>query len=76
MGHVDEAVTDLFDRLDKKVTPVPIILAEPFRSLNECRRMGEGRLSDVRSFYSHGSTVTFGRLIRFHIGSSPKTILH
>ncbi|MBA0575165.1 hypothetical protein Golob_027677 [Gossypium lobatum] len=23
--------------------------------------------SDVRSFYSHGSTVTFGRLIRFHI---------
>ncbi|MBA0880642.1 hypothetical protein Goshw_024054 [Gossypium schwendimanii] len=37
LGHVDEAVTDLFDRLDKKVTPVPTILAEPFRSLNECR---------------------------------------
>ncbi|MBA0638226.1 hypothetical protein Godav_005447 [Gossypium davidsonii] len=33
-------------------------------------------LSDVRSFYLHGSIVTFGRLIRFHIGSSPKTILH
>ncbi|MFQ6671625.1 hypothetical protein Gotur_036109 [Gossypium turneri] len=25
------------------VTPVPIILAETFRSLNECRRAGEGR---------------------------------
>ncbi|MBA0701595.1 hypothetical protein Goari_022721, partial [Gossypium aridum] len=43
LGHVDEAVTDLFDRLDKKVTPVLIILAEPFRSLNECQRTGEGR---------------------------------
>ncbi|MBA0729199.1 hypothetical protein Golax_025662, partial [Gossypium laxum] len=43
LGHVDEAVTDLFDRLDKKVTPIPTILAETFRSLNECRRTGEGR---------------------------------
>ncbi|MBA0844972.1 hypothetical protein Goarm_022771 [Gossypium armourianum] len=23
LGHIDEAVFDLFDRLDKKVTPVP-----------------------------------------------------
>ncbi|MFQ6657819.1 hypothetical protein Gotur_027336, partial [Gossypium turneri] len=37
LGHVDEAVTDLFDRLDKGVTPIPVILAETFRSLNECR---------------------------------------
>ncbi|MFQ6665167.1 hypothetical protein Gotur_032005 [Gossypium turneri] len=43
LGHVDEAVIDLFDRLDKGVTPVPAILAETFRSLNECRRAGEGR---------------------------------
>ncbi|MBA0754927.1 hypothetical protein Gogos_021058 [Gossypium gossypioides] len=43
LGHVDEAVTDLFNRLDKRVTPVPVILAETFRSLNECRRAGEGR---------------------------------
>ncbi|MBA0754781.1 hypothetical protein Gogos_021472, partial [Gossypium gossypioides] len=43
LGHVDEAVTDLFDRLDKGITPVPKILAETFRSLNECRRAGEGR---------------------------------
>ncbi|MFQ6651650.1 hypothetical protein Gotur_023890, partial [Gossypium turneri] len=43
LGHVDEAVTDLFDRFDKGVTPVPAILAETFRSLNACRRAGEGR---------------------------------
>ncbi|MBA0781543.1 hypothetical protein Gotri_002461, partial [Gossypium trilobum] len=41
LGHVDEAVTDLFDRLDRGVTPVPAILAEKFRSLNACRRAGE-----------------------------------
>ncbi|MFQ6624007.1 hypothetical protein Gotur_004183 [Gossypium turneri] len=38
LGHVDEAVTDLFDRLNTGVTPVPVILVETFRSLNECRR--------------------------------------
>ncbi|MFQ6629912.1 hypothetical protein Gotur_007426 [Gossypium turneri] len=43
LGYVDEAVTDLFDRLDKKVTPIPVILAETFRSLNACRKTGEGR---------------------------------
>ncbi|MFQ6657959.1 hypothetical protein Gotur_027431 [Gossypium turneri] len=40
LGHVDKAVTDLFDRLDKGVTPVSVILVETFRSLNECRRAG------------------------------------
>ncbi|MBA0878740.1 hypothetical protein Goshw_016023 [Gossypium schwendimanii] len=40
LGHVEEAVADLFDRLDKRVTPVPTILAETFRSLNTCRRAG------------------------------------
>ncbi|MBA0832976.1 hypothetical protein Goarm_017322, partial [Gossypium armourianum] len=43
LGHVDEAVLDLFDILDKKVMPVPAILAETFRSLNACWRAGEGR---------------------------------
>ncbi|MBA0637124.1 hypothetical protein Godav_029698, partial [Gossypium davidsonii] len=38
LGHVDEAVTDLFDRLDKRVTLVPTILAKTLRSLNEYRR--------------------------------------
>ncbi|MBA0576936.1 hypothetical protein Golob_023887 [Gossypium lobatum] len=43
LGHVDEVVTDLFDQLDKGVTPVPAILVETFRSLNACRRVCEGR---------------------------------
>ncbi|XP_012448847.1 uncharacterized protein LOC105772046 [Gossypium raimondii] len=43
LGHIDEATSDLFDRLDKRVTPVPAILVETFRSLNACRRTGEGR---------------------------------
>ncbi|KAL1135851.1 hypothetical protein V6Z11_A12G201100, partial [Gossypium hirsutum] len=43
LGHIDETVSDLFDRLDKGTTPVPAILAETFRSLNTCRRVGEGR---------------------------------
>ncbi|MFQ6668038.1 hypothetical protein Gotur_033852 [Gossypium turneri] len=43
LGYVDEVVTDLFNRLDKRVTLVPTILAETFRSLNACRKLGEGR---------------------------------
>ncbi|MFQ6665832.1 hypothetical protein Gotur_032420 [Gossypium turneri] len=43
LGHVDEVVTDLFDRLDKRVTPVSVIFAETFRSLNASWRAGEGR---------------------------------
>ncbi|MBA0755946.1 hypothetical protein Gogos_020083 [Gossypium gossypioides] len=45
MGYIDEAVTDLFDRLDRRVTPIPAILAETFRSLSACRSAGEGRFS-------------------------------
>ncbi|MBA0730059.1 hypothetical protein Golax_025556 [Gossypium laxum] len=56
LGHVDEAVTDLFDRLDKRVTPVPVILAETFRSLNECRRAGflSGFLQKLFTFEGDG----------------------
>ncbi|MBA0673019.1 hypothetical protein Goklo_024650, partial [Gossypium klotzschianum] len=43
LEYVDEAVTDLFNRLDKRVTPVPTIFTETFRSLSECRNTGEGR---------------------------------
>ncbi|MBA0817812.1 hypothetical protein Gohar_000010 [Gossypium harknessii] len=43
LGHVDEAVSNLFDRLNKRVTLVLAILAETFRSLSSCRRAGEGR---------------------------------
>ncbi|MFQ6665440.1 hypothetical protein Gotur_032171, partial [Gossypium turneri] len=50
LGHVDEAVTDLFDRLDKRVTPVPPILVETFRSLKAYRRAGEGRFIGCAQF--------------------------
>ncbi|MBA0785046.1 hypothetical protein Gotri_024991 [Gossypium trilobum] len=43
LGYIDEAVTDLLDRLDKRVTHIPAILAETFRSLSACRNTGEGR---------------------------------
>ncbi|MBA0632082.1 hypothetical protein Godav_000888 [Gossypium davidsonii] len=41
LGHVDKAVTDLFNRPDKRVTPVLAILAETFRSLNAYKRACE-----------------------------------
>ncbi|MBA0878158.1 hypothetical protein Goshw_004902, partial [Gossypium schwendimanii] len=34
----DEAVVNLFDQLNKKVTPIPVILAETFKSLSACRK--------------------------------------
>ncbi|MBA0785936.1 hypothetical protein Gotri_026851, partial [Gossypium trilobum] len=43
LGYIDEATTHLFDRLDRRVTPVPAILVETLRSLSACRRAGEGR---------------------------------
>ncbi|MBA0701640.1 hypothetical protein Goari_027289, partial [Gossypium aridum] len=43
LGHIDEAVSDLFDWHSKGVTPVLTILAETFRSLNAYRRASEGR---------------------------------
>ncbi|MBA0730273.1 hypothetical protein Golax_025377, partial [Gossypium laxum] len=43
LGHIDEVVFDLFDRLDKKVTLVPAILVKTFRSLNTCQKASEGR---------------------------------
>ncbi|KAL1174719.1 hypothetical protein V6Z11_A04G034700 [Gossypium hirsutum] len=58
LRHVDEVVTDLFDRLGKRVTPVPAILAETFRSLSMCRKAGEGRFISCAQllmvwFYGH-----------------------
>ncbi|KAL1119738.1 hypothetical protein V6Z11_D01G121700 [Gossypium hirsutum] len=58
LGYVDEAVTDLFDRLDKKVTPIPVILEKTFRSLSACRKTSEGRFIGcaqllLARFHSH-----------------------
>ncbi|MBA0786523.1 hypothetical protein Gotri_000102 [Gossypium trilobum] len=47
LGQIDEVVSDLFDRLSKGVTPIPVILAETFRSLNACRRAREGSYSPL-----------------------------
>ncbi|MBA0634863.1 hypothetical protein Godav_029720, partial [Gossypium davidsonii] len=44
LGYIDEAVTDLFDRLDKRVTPVPVILAETFRYLRVEEQVREDSL--------------------------------
>ncbi|KAK5818399.1 hypothetical protein PVK06_023336 [Gossypium arboreum] len=43
LRHVDEAVIDLFDRLEKGITPVLAILAETFKSLSSCRKTSDGR---------------------------------
>ncbi|KAL1142523.1 hypothetical protein V6Z11_A11G101600 [Gossypium hirsutum] len=51
LRHVDEAVIDLFDRLEKGITPVPAIFAETFRSLSSCRKTGKGRFI---GFFSEG----------------------
>ncbi|KAG8490473.1 hypothetical protein CXB51_013633 [Gossypium anomalum] len=58
LGYVDEATTNLFHRLSKRVTSVPAILAETFRSLGACRRAGAGRFIGCAQlllvwFYSH-----------------------
>ncbi|KAG8502317.1 hypothetical protein CXB51_001978 [Gossypium anomalum] len=47
LGYVDEATTDLFHRLSKRVTSVLAILAETFRSLGTCRKASADRRVDV-----------------------------
>ncbi|KAG8500654.1 hypothetical protein CXB51_002638 [Gossypium anomalum] len=58
LGYVDEATTDLFHRLSKRVTSIPAILAGTFRSWNACRRASAGRFVGCAQlflawFYSH-----------------------
>ncbi|KAG8471714.1 hypothetical protein CXB51_036891 [Gossypium anomalum] len=43
LGHIEVAVFDFFERLKQGVNPVPTILAETFRSLSTCRKVGKGR---------------------------------
>ncbi|KAA3483984.1 6-phosphofructo-2-kinase/fructose-2,6-bisphosphatase-like protein [Gossypium australe] len=52
LGHIDEAVSDLFDQLDKRVTLVPKILAKTFRSLSACQFIGCAQLL-LAWFHSH-----------------------
>ncbi|KAK5784908.1 hypothetical protein PVK06_039449 [Gossypium arboreum] len=58
LGYVEEATTDLFHRFSKRVTSVPVILAETFKSLGAFRRVGAGRFIGCAQlllawFYSH-----------------------
>ena len=41
-GYVDAAVVDLMEQINNQANPVPAIVAETIRSLNFCRRKGEG----------------------------------
>ncbi|MFQ6646753.1 hypothetical protein Gotur_019074 [Gossypium turneri] len=42
LGHIEVTVVDFFKKLRQRIKPVPTILAETFRSLNNCRKRGEG----------------------------------
>ncbi|KAG8488902.1 hypothetical protein CXB51_016919 [Gossypium anomalum] len=58
LGYVDKTTTDIFHRLSKRVTSIPAILAETFRSLGACRKTGTGRFIGCAQvlmawFYSH-----------------------
>ncbi|KAG8502325.1 hypothetical protein CXB51_000327 [Gossypium anomalum] len=58
LGYMDEATTDLFHRLSKRVTSVPAILAQAFRSLGTYRKAGADRFVGCAQlllawFYSH-----------------------
>ncbi|MBA0879069.1 hypothetical protein Goshw_005278 [Gossypium schwendimanii] len=57
LGHVDEAVSDLFNRLSKGVTPVPAILAETFRSMNACSHFWKVKKVLYRVFSGHYSPL-------------------
>ncbi|XP_016675136.1 uncharacterized protein [Gossypium hirsutum] len=54
LRHVDEAVIDLFDRLEKGITPVLTILAETFRSLSSCRKTVSRALWEGRQGFLPG----------------------
>ncbi|MBA0819336.1 hypothetical protein Gohar_028432, partial [Gossypium harknessii] len=66
LEHVDEAVSNLFDRLDKMVTPVLAILAETFKSLNTCRRAGEGRFIGCAKLLPIKGTSGYTKMRRYH----------
>ncbi|MBA0755096.1 hypothetical protein Gogos_020660, partial [Gossypium gossypioides] len=57
LGYIDEAVTNLFDRLDKRVTHVPVILAETFRSLSAFQSAGDGRFIGCAQLIRENITV-------------------
>ncbi|KAE8691542.1 DNA-repair protein UVH3, putative isoform 1 [Hibiscus syriacus] len=69
LGYVEAAVVDLFEQLPKKINPASAILAETFRSVNACRKLGGGRFSGctqllyvwVRSHFWRTEKVSYRR---------------
>ncbi|KAG8490489.1 hypothetical protein CXB51_013611 [Gossypium anomalum] len=57
LGYVDEATTDLFHRLGKRVTSVLAILAETFRSLGACRKAGADCYSPLKDIVASSRKV-------------------
>ncbi|MBA0823504.1 hypothetical protein Goarm_020232 [Gossypium armourianum] len=47
LGQIDNGVSDLFGRLDKRVTPVSTILAKTFKSLTRPLYSGYEELLDM-----------------------------
>ena len=43
-GHVEVAVIDVIEQIESQANPVPAIVAETLRTLNFCRRNGNGDL--------------------------------
>ena len=43
-GHVKVAVIDVIEQIESQANPVPAIVAETLRTLNFCRRGGNGNL--------------------------------
>ena len=41
-GYVDATMVDLIEQINNQANPVPAIVAKTIRSLNFCRRKGEG----------------------------------
>ncbi|KAE8701687.1 RNA-directed DNA polymerase (Reverse transcriptase), Ribonuclease H [Hibiscus syriacus] len=69
LGYIEAPIIDLFDQLPKRVNPASAILAETFRSLNACRKLGGGRFSGcaqllyvwIRSHFWRTEKVSYRR---------------
>ena len=66
LNHIDVAVIDLVEQVNNQANPVPAIITKTIRSLNFCRKKGEGQLSGVYSFCIFGLEVIFGANIKNH----------
>ena len=44
-GHVEVAVIDVIEQIESQANPVPVIVVETLRTLNFCKRNGNGDLT-------------------------------